>query len=406
MKRVLFILIILSIFLVGCGFGGGDITTTEPIVIDTENFIEITSVDELMGMEMNKSYILMNDLDLQGQEWMPLGTNNSPFLGIFDGNNKTISNLSISKDNSYNGLFGKVEGKIFDLSLLDFVIDYTTDRITFAGGLAGLTSGDVENVSVSGNINIINAKSNTYAGLLLGTSQKVLDAPYDLTSFKANLVRDNQASGDIDVVSERIAFIGGLIGKNFNSIISENYVDVDMTVITNLSHAYAGGLIGHNFGGIVSGYEVERISKNIAITNNIAISDLNIEAKEANAYVGGLIGYNFYGDSSNNYSKTSIVSKGTLNVMSLLVGEDWNSDIESNFAKGDLSYSVSEIEENYEGAFVGRSFGNTEITSNYYNSVNDLSYSEYQINDADAIDSQWYIDNLNWEVSFINKFLD
>ncbi len=405
MKKVLLITF-LSIFLVGCGLGGGEVTTTEPIIIDTENFIEISTVAELKAIEMNKSYILMNDLNLYGEEWVPLGTNSSPYLGVFDGNGNTISYLSITKDNNYNGLFGKVEGKIFDLKISDFNIDYTTDKITFAGGLAGLTTGDVENVSVVGNIKINNAKSNTYAGLLLGTSQSVLEAPYDLTAFKANLISSNQASGEIDVITERIAFVGGLIGKSFNSIISENYVETNLSVVANLNHVHVGGLLGHNFSGILSGFEIERVSKNLAITNNIAISTISSEAKAANSYAGGLIGYNFYGDSSDNYSETAIVSKGIVKVISLLIGEDWGSSIESNFAKGILTYLSQEEDENHLGAFIGRGFGNNEISSNYYTSDNDLQYLESKVSEEDSLDSQWYFDNLEWEATFISKFLD
>jgi hypothetical protein len=363
-------------------------------------------VAELKAIEMNKSYILMNDLNLYGEEWVPLGTNSSPYLGVFDGNGNTISYLSITKDNNYNGLFGKVEGKIFDLEISDFNIDYTTDKITFAGGLAGLTTGDVENVSVVGNIKINNAKSNTYAGLLLGISQSVLEAPYDLTAFKANLISSNQASGEIDVITERIAFVGGLIGKSFNSIISENYVETNLSVVANLSHVHVGGLLGHNFSGILSGFEIERVSKNLAITNNIAISTISSEAKAANSYAGGLIGYNFYGDSSDNYSETAIVSNGIVKVISLLIGEDWGSSIESNFAKGILTYLSQEEDENHLGAFIGRGFGNSEISSNYYTSNDDLQYLESKVSEEDSLDSQWYVNNLEWEATFISKFLD
>ena len=48
-------------------------------------------------------------IDLSDHYWTPIGTNTTPFSGVFDGQNHTISNLTISAENSA-ALFGYIKG--------------------------------------------------------------------------------------------------------------------------------------------------------------------------------------------------------------------------------------------------------------------------------------------------------
>lgn len=74
------------------------------------------------GWDLTKKYIVENDIDLelfilanydddfatagiQGV-WVPIGRDFNDFSGTIDGNNKTISNLTINRDNNNQGLFG------------------------------------------------------------------------------------------------------------------------------------------------------------------------------------------------------------------------------------------------------------------------------------------------------------
>ncbi len=43
-----------------------------------------------------KVFILMDDIDLAGKEWTPIGNGSNAFTGCFRGNNNTISNLTIT----------------------------------------------------------------------------------------------------------------------------------------------------------------------------------------------------------------------------------------------------------------------------------------------------------------------
>ena len=78
-------------------------TETSPYLIRT--------VENLYDIPKNPTshYRLMNDLDLQNLERYPMET----FMGVFDGNNKTISNLKLISPAGYIGLFSTTSDAIF-----------------------------------------------------------------------------------------------------------------------------------------------------------------------------------------------------------------------------------------------------------------------------------------------------
>ena len=66
------------------------------------------------GVNMSgKTFLLMNDIDLSGLNWVPIGyyidwnnSNNKPFSGVFDGQGHSIIGLTISGGQNDAGLFG------------------------------------------------------------------------------------------------------------------------------------------------------------------------------------------------------------------------------------------------------------------------------------------------------------
>jgi len=75
-------------------------TCDSPYVITNPTELQFISSD------LDAYFILGNDIDLTGIEWMPIGYDSPPFVGHLDGRNHTISNLFIDlPDESYVGLF-------------------------------------------------------------------------------------------------------------------------------------------------------------------------------------------------------------------------------------------------------------------------------------------------------------
>ena len=92
-----------------------------------------------------KTVKLTADLDFDGAEYIPVGTNTAPFKGAFDGDNHTISNINCSA--TYCGVFGFMSGDAVVKNLT--VQDSTFSDGYFCGAIAGEGAGTIENCTVS-----------------------------------------------------------------------------------------------------------------------------------------------------------------------------------------------------------------------------------------------------------------
>lgn len=422
MKKILMLVsvLILGLSLTGCDLFGQEETTTITTVVisvDTENIIDISTVSQLQTIDMTKSYRLTADIDLSGEEWIPLGDYSLPFMGNFDGNGHTISNLSITTDYLYSGLFGKVSGNITDLNCEAFSIAYQTDFLTYAGLVAGFTDGNVDMVTVDGSIDITNTGMNSYVGLLIGFSQGPLDDLTLASEFQANVISNNSATGSVSVDSDNIAFVGGMIGKTFNSNVTDNFANTTVTVSLHDYFGYVGGFIGDNYGGILTGFEEEVDDYNIYIENNVSISIIDVTIEQIEVSIGGFIAYNHTGYNRDNYSETEITVAGTnletteVNVGGY-IGENWNSVVKN-------TVTVYSYTENFETNFVdnntlfmiGLNFSEEDFLNNYVAcltkdidttavvGLTEISASDYESN-------TFFQNSLSWETDQINKILN
>ena len=104
----------------------------------------------------NKTLLLTNDINLNGQPWTPIGNVNDyptiSFWGTFDGQNHTISNLTASdnvKTYAAAGLFGSLMGTVKNVTLKNVDIRSTH----YAGAVVAYSSTNgatVENCHVDG----------------------------------------------------------------------------------------------------------------------------------------------------------------------------------------------------------------------------------------------------------------
>ncbi len=154
-------------------------STYSIVLLELESdYIEIWTVDDLEKINtdyksLHENYKLMQDIDLTGVAWEPIGKgweqDYHPFGGSFDGNNHTISNLSLTpgqakSDRYCYGLFGGVDGgeiKNLNLENIEFIgLNDSADRITYLGGICGRVQradSIIENCKVSGRIENCNA---------------------------------------------------------------------------------------------------------------------------------------------------------------------------------------------------------------------------------------------------------
>ena len=196
--------------------------------------------------------ILLNDIDMAGYDWKPIASQTVDsvypfyqpsyeysFNGTFDGNGKTIKNLTIgSPDNPnqsdrYIGLFGKFKGKLKNLKLESVHIYSSYSNVldpkekSYVGGLAGYNSGQIYNCSVSGTIHVSDTEK-SHAGLISAVNDG------NITSC--------EAKGAIQVGSQ--SFAGGIISHNYRSITGWS----SQVEIVAGESSVIGGICAENYG--------------------------------------------------------------------------------------------------------------------------------------------------------------
>lgn len=290
-----------------------DIDIVKNIYIDNgygelfeEKSYELTSSEDVVEMskrvnsclynEICATYNLMNDIDMSSVEFIPIGRdynymeffdhrmpNIVGFCGVFNGNNHSISNLSVlleleKSDNMEENSIGffSVLGQgavVKDLNILNANIGYIGEKGSVeAGILAGRIYGSkVENCIVSGTV-----KGTVNVGGLSGDAQ----SGYKLTGEEQKCeITDCHA--DIEVYGGN--WIGGFVGSNAADIINcsvKGIVTCD-EIINNKGHFTGdmpfgiGGFTGHN------STQIRNCGANVWVKTMVNVR-----------WVGSFIGYN------------------------------------------------------------------------------------------------------------------
>ena len=222
-----------------------------------------------------KTVKLLADIDLEGEDWTPIGTSTYSFKGTFDGNGKTISNLNISAGDRA-GFFANFSGPSatslnFDhasvsgmesvavfaavSSPTSTISEISVDNSTVVGGhwvgsIVGYTYGVIEKCQVSNS-------SLSAAPYLVGASYDNGDKVGGIVGFKSNggvyecSVKDTTVKGYRD--------IGGVVGiavkDNYDPVISKNSVE-NLTIIQSSENGYGssicfGTIVGRDSGCVV-----------------------------------------------------------------------------------------------------------------------------------------------------------
>ncbi len=145
-----------------------------------------------------------------GAGWEPIGTQEVPFTGTFDGNGHAIKGLTVmassSQNRVYAGLFGYVSGTVQDIGLLTGTIlaEASGPIAVYAGSVAGLLDGG----TVSGchsdmKVTARSLDGHTHAGGITGYTQNgsTITACRQSGAVQAE-------TGDYDD-----GYAGGIVGK-------------------------------------------------------------------------------------------------------------------------------------------------------------------------------------------------
>lgn len=276
-------------------FGGGSGTQDDPYLITTEDHLEN------IRKNSDQHYKLRADIDLSSnvetsintnEGFEPIGSDDDPYSGIFDGGGNKIKNLTINLPETDSvGLFGKIDSssEIKNIVLENVKVIGNSD----VGGLVGYNSGgNIINTSIDG---MVTGHSGHIGGLVGRNDDGQVTESYSNVSVEGEVgvgglvgwnglnngyVTESYSDGGV-VGDDRV---GGLVGWNLGRT-ENSYSKGDVNGVTRV-----GGLIGENQGDPWYGDYPGRVSESYAAGN-----------VSGDSGVGGLIGANILGYTNQTY---------------------------------------------------------------------------------------------------------
>jgi len=271
------------------GFEGSG-TSTDPYKISTLN--DLQNLSESTAHWVSGLYFIQTaDIDAtETSTWntdegfSPIGNSSNNFLGNYDGQNFTISNLYINRPaDNYIGLFGYVGAYSNTTTIANInLTDVNFQGNNNVGGVVGISFfSDITNCFTSGSVN-----GNSSVGGIVGS---INNSNYSQCGTECNV--------------EGSFFVGGFAGMTYTNgdvfTISESYASGDVS-----GGAYIGGFIGMQY--II---DVENCYSTGAVTRT-AGTDLNVGSFCGNIDGEGLSG--LHPLLKNSYSTGTVYSSPTI----------------------------------------------------------------------------------------------
>ncbi|WP_124099066.1 LPXTG cell wall anchor domain-containing protein [Ruminococcus sp. Marseille-P6503] len=283
-KRLLSLLLTFSMLLGLMPVGSVSLTAwaegTEP-ELSADGYYEIYTADQLywfaeqvnggnasinarlMDNIVINENVLTADGELNGdgsgfKAWTPIGTTTYNYKGIFDGNNKTISGIYVNNSSVWHGLFGRNDGTIQNVGVVDSYIKAYT-------AIGGVCAYNDSNGTIINCYNTGTVSGNGYVGGVCGYNYGTISNSYNTGS-----------------VSGETSYVGGMCGFNANGFTISNCYNTG-----SVSGEYqVGGVCGYNSKGTISNcYNTGLVSG-------------------ASSYVGGVCGITYNAIFSNCYYLT------------------------------------------------------------------------------------------------------
>lgn len=200
---------------------------------------------------------LTSNIDLTG-EWTPIGTESQPYTGTFDGNNYTITGLTVNQTRENVGLIGCIgsNGTVKNVKLEN--VNITGDGY-FVGGVAGTNYGTIENCSVDGTL----TNNRHYLGGVVGNNYGSIigcSSSGTITGTSPNVGGiGGQSVGGTIMACYSVANIkgwsrsGGVLGQtNRETVVIACYHAKGN--VTGEQSRMIGGVIGWNYGKVTACY--------------------------------------------------------------------------------------------------------------------------------------------------------
>ena len=273
-------------------FGSGQLSGTnihKYVAVGTVTYeelqpIEIYTLEQLLYTKYaiaQETYLLMTDMDLAGQDWIP-----GNFPAVLEGNGHTIKNLTLKRDSGDVAMFLKVSGTIRNLVFENLTVESTALNNALVGGICTELSGTLQNVEIKSGSII--GKESTVGGFAAKMTGGEISGCTNRASVTGRATTNqNYGTGGIvglatggtiknctnyGVVNGG-AYVGGIVGSTGNEA-TLAISDLTNHGVITASGDYCGGIAGY--------YERERTYEIQNVQNDAAITGLN--------RVGGLFG--------------------------------------------------------------------------------------------------------------------
>ena len=258
--------------------GGGESGAAEDLgyIYDSNtNTYTVYNADGLMnvaelvnGGKTDINITLDKNIDLTGKDWTPIGTSNS-YSGTFDGGGHTITGLTVTTNDEYASLFGRL-GKAGTVKnvVMEGIQITCNHGVGYAGGVAGFSwGGTIENCSVSGSVS-----GTVYVGGVVGTqwngsitgcsSSATVKGTVNVggvagqTNSSATLTAC-YATGNviIEMAPKKNIAGGSLVGMNAGSSLLACYATGNVTSTgSSTGYMHIGGFLGNNYTTVTACY--------------------------------------------------------------------------------------------------------------------------------------------------------
>lgn len=253
--------------------------TTDPGNGTREYPFLISNKEELDGIRTNLKafYRLTQDIDLEGVDFVPIGSRFTPFTGGLDGGGHEIANLKIDSRNDYTGLFGYMDKAVVTNLVLSAVDVLSTGLYT--GALAGYaTGGHISGCGAQGKVQGLDR----VGGLIGGGDGQIT-------------VSDSYAAGDVVYTGNyKEACSGGFMGECGEAVISRCYAACRIGSIRDgRIGSYTHGFVGRydntktrvetsyydsQYAGIVENTEYNKGKLTSALTRRAFFEDWDFES--------------------------------------------------------------------------------------------------------------------------------
>lgn len=312
-------------------FAGGSGTAEDPWQIETVEqlaYLSSTVNDGSKSGYPGAYFVLTADLDMTGVDWTPIGNMvdmenyTTLFLGTFDGQGHTVSNLTYENDQFIvgAGLFGISVGEIKNVNVENAVVHCTDPGSMAIGSLVGYSMGSVTNCAVT-NADVLG--NNCTGGLIGGDVGPVTNC--SATNVTVTVIGDNDFTEGLvqcDVAECGGLLIGGGFGGSIVNCTAQGTVraegnepvgmggiggclemmdtisncTADVTIVSAKGGHAIGGLCG--YAGTHSNSTVAEAGEGVVTANYPGIIEnctvtVKIDAPEA-THVGGLVGTGLY----------------------------------------------------------------------------------------------------------------